>query len=263
MAAIFVHISLYRFKENNMKTLTTDKELYRLTCEENFKNGNFCILRYEKQMDYLFNKLKTDFNTKDTLFVLDACCGYGRLLYYMNQFNSKQNYLGIDYSEDLITKGKDMFKEASNISFDIQDITNLPDKYTKRFDITINYKTLSWLPYYDECVKQLIKVTKNKIYITSLFNDNLNETLAKIYKNSYNSQNYTYLNTYSFEKFRDFCIKNGAKEVLCNSMHLDFDLKKSNDKNEISTYTELLATGERVEITCNTLLNWKLIEIIL
>lgn len=234
-----------------------ENEKYKEQCENMYKNGTFCKLRYEKQMEYLFSKLEYDFKDQK-LNVLDACCGYGRLIYFLNKFNNKQHYTGVDYSKTLINQAKKSFKEFKNISFTVQDIFNLPDKYEKEFDITINYKTLSWLPYYEECIKNLIKVTKNKIYLTSLFNEGSFESITKIYTNS---DNYTYLNTYSLPKFKTFVEGCGAKVIDTIPMHLDFDLEKPKDKNEIATYTELLKNDERLEITANTLLNWKLIII--
>ena len=169
-----------------------------------------------------------------------------------------QNYFGIDYSELFIKESKEHFKSNKNIDFNVADVFNLPEKYTKKFDITINYKTLSWLPYYEDCIKELIKVTKDKVYITSLFNEGNIESITKIYTDE---NNYTYLNTYSLEKFKKFVEAQGAKVVDITPMQLDFDLEKPKDINELSTYTQLLADNSRLEITANTLLNWKLVTI--
>ena len=101
----------------------------------------------------MFDKLKLDFGSKN-LNILDACCGYGRLIYFLNQFNSAQNYFGIDYSEMLIQNAIAKFSDFNNIKFELGDVFNLSTKYRKKFDITINYKTLSWLPYYEDCIKE-------------------------------------------------------------------------------------------------------------
>ena len=139
---------------------------------------------------------------------------------------------------------------------------NLDRKYTKYFEITINYKTLSWLPYYEDCIRELIKVTKDKIYLTSMFNDGDYETISKLYSNiSADDKNYTYLNTYSLPKFRNYVESLGAKVIDVIPMHLDFDLAKEDDINKVQTWTEQLKDNSRLEITADTILNWKLITI--
>ncbi|GBR75487.1 malonyl-CoA O-methyltransferase [Candidatus Termititenax persephonae] len=237
--------------------------VYKKQCETSHKKKIFCPLRYERQMDYLFGLLRKDFRGRTDLRVLDACCGYGRLVYFLNKFNSLQSYTGLDYSAVLINEARKMFKQYSNINFKTGNIFRLSEKYSKYFDYTINYKTLSWLPYYEQCVRGLMKATKNKIYLTSLFNDGDYDSICKVYSQASRTTDFTYLNTYSLPKFRHFCLINEAKQVRATSMKLSIDLKKPRDKNKIMTYTQRLATGYNLEITGNTLLNWKLIEIVL
>ena len=244
-----------------MDRLRTENEKYKKQCEDMYKHGNFCVMRYEKQMDYLFSKLEKDFENK-TLEVLDACCGCGRLLNYMTERFKEQNYFGIDYMPIFIESAKERFKDNHNIKLEVGDVFNLNEKYTKKFDITINYKTLSWLPYYEDCIRELVKVTKDKIYLTSMFNDGDYETISKLYSSiSVNDENYTYLNTYSMPRFKKYVESLGAEVVDIIPMHLDFDLERTDDVDKVQTWTEQLKDNSRLEITANTILNWKLVTI--
>lgn len=223
---------------------------------------SFCPFRKEKQMDYLFAWLKDDFKVKGQK-ILDICCGYGRLIHFLNEFDSEQAYYGIDYEEDLIKKGKRQFKSFPNIKFEHSDAYNLSKNYpNKAFDITINYKTLYCMPYYEAFILELLKVTKNKIFITSPFYDGDIDFITKIYTNQ-SKDNFIYLNTYSLPKFKKFCKNYGVKAVNTIDMKLDFDLPPLKDKNKLQTFTVNMAEGSRLEVTGNIILSWKLVELVL
>jgi len=234
------------------------KKVIKTVLAKNKKD--FCPLRKEHQMDYLFLALKKDFKQKN-LRVLEAGCGYGRLIYYLNKFDPRQDYTGIDYMPELLEQGRARFKQK-NIHFVRRDLYNMPAKFHKYFDLTISYKTLSWLPGYEEVLKQLVKSTKNKIYVTSLFYDGDIDFITKVYVDATkNSKEYSYLNTYSLAKFKIFCRSLGIKKVKATNMKLDLDLPKPSVK-KLRTYTRHSQDG-RLEITGTTILNWKLIELTL
>jgi hypothetical protein len=77
--------------------------------------------------------------------------------------------------------------------------------------------------------------------------------------NATNNENFAYLNTYSFPKFKKFCENLGVKKVESVNMSLDFDLSKKDNIDELSTYTLLTDSNSRLEITGNIILNWKLV----
>ncbi|MCB9805862.1 methyltransferase domain-containing protein [Candidatus Nomurabacteria bacterium] len=235
-----------------------ERELNREYKKSILKNKNFCPFRYEKQMDYLFSFLKKDFIKKD-LKILESGCGQGRLLFYLNEFNNNQEYWGIDYLAENIKYAKNLFKDDQNIKLYKYNFFDLSKKYKKFFDISISYKTLSWLPDYKDAVLELIKSTKEKIYITSLFSNNNFSSFTKIY--DHNNKTYTYLNTYSVADFKRFCLNNGAKKVKFVDMRLDIDLPENKSKSVLQTHTKRTKGGENLEITANTILNWKLVII--
>jgi ubiquinone/menaquinone biosynthesis C-methylase UbiE len=244
----------------------TENGVYKKIIETSFRENkeDFCPLRKEKQMDYLFEALAEDFKNKD-LKILEAGCGYGRLLYFLNQYDQNQTYFGLDYVPELIKEGRKIFANNKNVNLECQDLMSLPDKYNNFFDISINYKTLSWLPYYETMLKQLVKVTKKKIFITSLFGEEDIDCIVKIYTNAQNNSgdSFSFLNTYSLPKFKKYCHSLGIKEINATNMVIDVDLPKPLNQNKLATYTVLTADRQRLEITNNIILSWKLIEIVL
>ena len=98
------------FIENDKYKKIIQKELQK-------NDNSFCPFQKEKQMDYLFSLIENDFTNKRNLQILDACCGYGRLIHFLNEFNNNQNYFGIDYVESLINDAKNRFSNFNNIEF--------------------------------------------------------------------------------------------------------------------------------------------------
>lgn len=240
-----------------------DNRLYKKVITSMLNEGSeFCPFRKEKQMEYLFAALGNELQKKNQL-ILDACCGYGRLLHFLDEFDHDQNYVGIDYVPELVERGTQLFSDRPNVSFVCDDVLNLSKNYQEGFDISINYKTLSWFPYYRDLVRELIAVTRNKIFITSLFHDGDIDFITRIYSDASlgDADSFTYLNTYSFPKFREFCFGLGVREVVGTSMSLNFPLPAPDDINKLQTYTIGTSDGGYLEVTGTVILNWKLVEI--
>ncbi|MDR2268205.1 MAG: class I SAM-dependent methyltransferase [Holosporaceae bacterium] len=243
-----------------------NQEDYKKQCEDNFKDCKFCPMRFEHQMDVLFNRITNDFSDSDDVSVLDACCGYGRLLYYMIQRFPSWSYTGLDYSSVLIDDATARFKEYDNVTFACCDLMNdQQNSYSKTFEISISYKTLSYLPSYESMIDFLIKATKNRIYITSLFQDSDMDIICKLYGNASRNNSFSYLNTYSFKKFKKFCEDNGAKSVNTIDIKIPFNLGSPSDINSDipKTYTIRSNDDEILEFTSIISLRWKLVEILL
>lgn len=95
-------------------------------------------------------------NTK----LLDAGCAHGRLVpTFLKQNLKKENYTGIDISENLILKAKELF---SGMRFDIGDICNLPYQ-NDMFDVVVSSAVLHHIPSQElrfQMIQELIRVTK-------------------------------------------------------------------------------------------------------
>lgn len=99
-------------------------------------------------------------NIKQEDMVLDAGCAHGRLVPTLLAHGiDKQNYVGIDISENLIEKARGMF---SDMKFDVGDVCHLP--YSENsFDTTISSAVLHHIPSYElrvQMIKELTRVTK-------------------------------------------------------------------------------------------------------
>ncbi|MFZ2151891.1 MAG: methyltransferase domain-containing protein [Minisyncoccia bacterium] len=95
-----------------------------------------------------------------TITLLDAGCAHGRLVPTLLKHNlKKENYTGIDISENLIDKAKELFPD---IRFDVGDVCNLPYQ-DSMFDVTISSAVLHHIPSQElrvQMIQELVRVTK-------------------------------------------------------------------------------------------------------
>ncbi len=232
---------------------------YQASIKCSLKRGDFCNFRLEEQMKALFTLLKKDFLKHNK--VLEAGCGPGRLIYFLNKFNNQQEYYGLDYLKENVVLARKLFKEQLNIKIFKGDLYDLGKKYKKYFDIIISYKTLPWLPEYQQVMKELISAAKKKIYLTALFIDGNFSFTVKVA--NLDNKTLTYLNTYNQNEFKNFCLKNGATRVNFHDFKLKINLPKPQNMKSLKTYTQKLTTGQNLEITGVVVLNWKLVEVII
>jgi ubiquinone/menaquinone biosynthesis C-methylase UbiE len=234
----------------------------------------------EKDKDFYINSMKKYVETKqgldqkleeliipiiqnNDLKILDACCGIGHLDYFFSSLSPGSTFFGIDQTSFLIDEAKKLCSDKKNISFEIDDIYNIPKKYPKSFDVSINWKTISWLPHYDECIKSLFAVTKKHIFLSSLFYDGdidfeikVREHKKQKAKTGFNQ----FYNVYSYPRFEKFLYDLGAKSVKSYNFEIDMDLPKP-PIDHMGTYTMRVDGGKRIQISGPMLMLWKIIQI--
>ena len=95
-----------------------------------------------------------------TITLLDAGCAHGRLVPTLLKHNlNKEHYTGIDISENLIQKAKQMFPD---MCFDVGNVCDLPYQ-NDIFDITISSAVLHHIPSQQlrvKMIQELVRVTK-------------------------------------------------------------------------------------------------------
>ena len=217
----------------------------------------------KQELDKLLETLISPYLLKNKLNVLDACCGLGHISYMLGKKFSNSTFTGIDQTSYLIKEAKQICNDQNNLSFFTKDIYNLPKKYHKLFDISINWKTISWLPYYEDILRVLFSVTKKHIFLSSLFYDGDIDFEIKVreFKKQSSKNNFNlYYNVYSLPKFKKYVYDLGAKKIQLYDFEINTDLPRP-PIDQMGTYTERLTNGKRLQISGNIVMNWKIIRI--
>ena len=217
----------------------------------------------KQEIDKFLEKLISPAIQGKNLKILDACCGVGHVLRFLSEISPESTFLGVDQTPYLIEEAKTLCQDKKNISFEAGDVYELPSKYPKEFDISINWKTISWLPYYDQLLKALVDVTKKHIFISSLFYDgDIDfETKVREFQKEAGKEGFNvFYNVYSIPRFKEFVYGLGAKNIEVHDFEIGIDIPKP-PKDQMGTYTVRLENGKRLQISGAVVMSWKIIRI--
>ena len=219
-------------------------------------------LKEKHEIDKELEKIITPYIESKKLRILDACCGVGHISHFLSKISPESEFLGIDQTSYLIDEASKL-SDNKHLRFETGDIYDMPQKYEKNFDISVCWKTLSWLPYYDEIMKSLITCTKNHIFLSALFYEGEIDFQIKVreYKKEKGKNDFTlYYNVYSLPRFKKFVLEQGVTSIDVYDFDIGIDIIKS-DRDYMGTYTEKLENGKRLQISGAVVMFWKIIKI--
>ena len=97
--------------------------------------------------------------------ILDAGCGAGHFILSLEKkLKHKFKYLGIDITEQHILDAINIFGNNRNYQFRLGDIRAISVE-DKSFEISICSNTIPHIPNIGKAINELIRVTKNEIFI--------------------------------------------------------------------------------------------------
>jgi len=193
--------------------------------------------------------------------VLDACCGGGEATYFLSQLQPQATFLGIDYHEVALEQARRQIPPSVNVKFETVDVNLLERVYgDKAFDLVVCMKTISWLPSYEEAMKNIIAVARKHVFLSSLFYDGWIDFEIKVKEHAKRWADFSWYNIYSFPRFVEFCEQNGAKRVIDHGFAIGIDLPKPNNPDLMGTYTVRQPNGERLQISGALLMPWKIVQ---
>jgi ubiquinone/menaquinone biosynthesis C-methylase UbiE len=219
-------------------------------------------LEEKQEIDKELEKMIAPYIESRKLNILDACCGVGHISYFLSKISPDSTFLGIDQTPYLIDEAKKL-SDKTNLNFEVGDIYDMPEKFKKNFDVSVCWKTLSWLPYYDEVMKSLVSCTKNYIFINGLFYEGDIDFQIKVreYKKEKGKTDFTlYYNVYSLPRFKKFVYSLDVKNIEVYDFNINIDIGKK-DVDYMGTYTEKLEDGNRLQISGAVVMLWKIIKI--
>jgi ubiquinone/menaquinone biosynthesis C-methylase UbiE len=211
---------------------------------------------------FVKENLKDDYSA---LNIIDVASGAGANIYHLSKTLPNAKWTALDYADNFFAIGKEFIKNI-DCAFVKGDLFELEKTFgPKIFDISFSIQTLSWLPTYEKALEEMLKVTKQWVFVTSLFTDFRVDATIKIqqYSNdesSNDTESSFFYNVYWLDKFKDFCLKHGAKEIISKDFVIDVDLEPPMSKL-MGTYTVKLADQSRLQLSGPLLMPWKFIAI--
>lgn len=108
--------------------------------------------------------------------VLEVGCGSGLIFQAMldNRVVTASSYVGGDVSRKMLSIARKRFPDVSFIDLDVLDI-EYPDR---SWPAVISVQVLQHLPYYDRAISELMRITRDVLYLVSWFNTGLDDELV-------------------------------------------------------------------------------------
>ena len=220
-------------------------------------------MKTKQEIDKILERIISPVIKEKKLKILDACCGIGHVTNLLSNISNESDFVGVDQSEYVIKDAQELFKDKKNILFEVADIYEIKEKYKKKFDVSISWKTISWLPYYDQMLKDLIHITKNHIFLSSLFYEGDIDFEIKVreFKKESGQDGFnSYYNVYSLPQFKKFVYSLGVKNIEVYNFDIDIDIPRP-PIDQMGTYTVKLENSKKLQISGAVVMYWKVIRI--
>lgn len=196
--------------------------------------------------------------------VIDIGAGAGAATFFLaNQF-PEVNFIGIDYSDELVTKARRTLSdfESKNLTFESGDWFNLDKKY-RGVDGVISLQTLSWLPEMELPMTQIFNVIRpNWIGLSSLFYEG--DISCRVEVDEHTRERKTFYNVYSIKKLNRLATEHGYEVLMADRFDIGIDISKPVNLDLMGTYTEKVQRGldyQRLQISGPLLMNWYFVSI--
>lgn len=191
--------------------------------------------------------------------IIDLGCGAGGATSYLALNNASTEFIGIDYSSELINLANfnSSRKVIENLSFCTGDWLNL-EPYND-VDGVVSLQTLSWLPDFNIPLLQIFKKINPKwIALTSLFYEG--DISCKIEVNEHACNKKSFYNIYSIPAIDRLCRDHGYQISKFIRFDISVDIPKPINPDRMATYT-ISTTERRIQLSGPLLMNWYLLII--
>lgn len=193
--------------------------------------------------------------------VLDLACGAGANLFYFAKKYPEVEWVGMDIDEELLKIFPRYGQCIDNVKLTQGDWFSLPDKYVGFFEGIISLQTLSWLPEWQEPLKQVCKLQPKWFAMSSLFYEGDMDYIIKCYNyerpDEKHGRDYTegYYNIYSLPHIKRFLASMGYGKFIYEPFEIDVDIPRPKSY-DWGTYTETTSDGRRLQLSGALLMPW-------
>jgi SAM-dependent methyltransferase len=195
--------------------------------------------------------------------VVDIGCGAGAATAHLASRHSGSELVGIDVSQKLVDIAKMLSSTDNlrNLSFEVEDCFDL--RARSGVDGVVSLQTLSWLPNYEEPLRQIFeKLSPDWVAASSLFYDG--DISCRIEVDEHVAGNRFFYNVYAIPAVARFAEKFGYQLTDARPFVIDIDLPRPSDRDAMATYTVRTAdpdAPERLQVSGPLLMNWHFVTL--
>lgn len=151
-----------------------------VAAEENTAGDSWSGAHYEKnstvqrkKVDNLVNHIKKTYVVDTPLRILDLGCGSGVAIQLLAEHFPNATIIGGDISENMLLEAQRLRGHLNNVSFEIMNGENLPEKYVNMFDVVIMSSVIHWIADHEKVIQGLGVIIKpsGKVFIDTAVKD--------------------------------------------------------------------------------------------
>jgi len=197
--------------------------------------------------------------------ILDMACGAGANVHHMLQRWPHCKVTGLDLDASLLdyARGRVSPEASGRCEYNQANLFDLPTLYDAgTFNLTTLMQTLLFFgpDEYAEVLRALMKVTREWVFLSSLFTDKRMDVTAQIrdyIRFGDDTKETIPYNTHCMDRFQRIALQLGAKEVIFRDFEISIDLTGPAEGG-IGTYTRKLEDGNRLQFSGAVFMPWKL-----
>ncbi|WP_426483880.1 class I SAM-dependent methyltransferase [Flavobacterium sp. 2] len=236
----------------------TERSYYHAELRDRAK-GIKSEMEAAKQISQLiFNKAKS-YNS-----ILDAGCGTGHFILSLEKkLKNDFKYLGVDITEQHIIDATEIFKENKNFEFQLGDVRDL-DVEDKSYEVSICSNTIPHIPQIGKAINELIRVTKNDVFIRMLVGDEVlitKKALSDKFDENGEPDSFMYINIYDKNYLNNIIGDKGELFIYDDEFDQDAIMKHYNEHKDIAGKNIATRIVEGNQFKGYLMLPWKIVHI--
>jgi SAM-dependent methyltransferase len=196
--------------------------------------------------------------------ILDAGCGTGHfILSFERKLKNDFQYLGIDITEQHIIDATDIFKENSNYKFLVGDVRALPVA-DKSYEVSICCNTIPHIPNVDKAINELIRVTKNDVFIRMLIGNEVlitKKALTTDLDENGEPVSFMYVNIYDENYIKNIIGNQGEIQIYDDEFDAAAIMKHYEEHKSIAGNNIATRVIEGAQFKGHLMLPWKIVHI--
>ena len=236
----------------------TDRSYYHNELRDRAKG-----LKREMEAAKQISKMVFD-KAKSYNSILDVGCGTGHFILSLEKrLEQGFKYLGIDITEQHITDAKDIFKKNNNYQFQLGDIRFIAVE-DKSFEVSICSNTIPHIPNVDKAINELIRVTKNDVFIRMLVGNEVliaKKALSDVFDENGEPESFMYVNIYDENYLKRIIGKQGELFIYEDEFDADIIMKHFEEHKNVAGNTIATRVVEGAQFKGYLMLPWKIVHI--
>lgn len=196
--------------------------------------------------------------------ILDAGCGTGHFILSLEKkLNTDFNYLGVDITEQHIKDAVEIFSNKPNYNFVLGDVRSLPVS-DNSYDVAICSNTIPHIPNIDKAIKELIRVSKNDVFIRMLVGGEVlitKKALSRDFDENGEPKSYMYVNIYDEQYIKDIVGDLGELFIYDDKFDVEKIMKHYEAHKEAAGANVATRIIEENQFKGYLMLPWKIVHI--